>query len=83
MPLDSYVSQPPRSEDWGLNKAYGWKLKRCWRPHTCFLTGKQLWGRRAYHATRMVTGPGTPVFEDYWIEKYQFLLWRLGDVCND
>ena len=71
------VQQSPRSEDWGLKKARGWKLKRCWRPNTCFLTGRQLWGKKAYHATRIITGPGTPVEEDYWLEKNEFIMWNL------
>ena len=76
-PMSDEVQQSPRGEDWGLQKAKGWKLKMCWQPQTCFLTGKQLWGKRAYHAVRTITGPGTPVFEDYWIERDQFLLWNL------
>ena len=78
MPLDSTVTQAPRTEDWGLNRARGWKLKLCWtRPQTCFLTGKQLWGRQAYHGIRMIAGPGDPVIDDYWIEKNEFIIWQL------
>ena len=76
MPLDQ-VHQPPRWEDHGLSRARGWQLKLCWRPVTCFLTGKQLWGRRAYHAHRIIHGPGEAVIEDYWVEKHEFLLSRL------
>lgn len=71
------VQQSPRKEDWGLNKVVNWKYKFCWRPQTCFLTSKPLWGKRAYHGTRMITGPGTPVFDDYWIDRDEFLLWQL------
>lgn len=71
------VQQSPREEDWGLNKVVNWKYKFCWRPQTCFLTGKQLWGKRAYHGNRMINGPGTPVFDDYWIDRDKFLVWRL------
>ena len=69
--------QSPRSEDWGFNKVTNWKLKRCWRPQTCFLTGKQLWGFVAYHGTRIITGPGDPVFDHYWVDKDEFLMWNL------
>lgn len=71
------VQQSPREEDWGLQKVRGWKVKFSWRPQTCFLTGKQLWGKKAYHGVRMITGPGEPVFEDYWIDKYEFVKWQL------
>jgi hypothetical protein len=69
--------QMPRWEDLGLHKAQGWKLKLCWRPQTCFLTSKQLWGQKAYHGVRIITGPGDPVFEHYWVEKDEFLLSKL------
>lgn len=71
------VQQSPREEDWGLQKARGWKLKLCWRPNTCFLTGKQLWGKKAYHAIRVITGPGDHILEDYWIAKDAFIFWQL------
>ena len=67
----------PREDDWGFRKAQGWKLKLCWQPQTCFLTGKQLWGRRAYHGVRIITGPSDPVFDHYWVERDQFLFWNL------
>jgi hypothetical protein len=71
------VQQSPREEDWGLNKVQNWEYKLCWRPQTCFLTGKQLWGRRSYHGIRIITGPGEPVYEDYWVGRDEFLIWRL------
>jgi hypothetical protein len=75
---DFDVSQSPLSEDHGLSRARGWKLKLCWtRPRTCFLTSKPLWGKQAYHGVRVITGPGEPVYEDYWIEKNEFMLWNL------
>lgn len=77
MPLDMSVSQSPPSEDWGLQRAVGWRLKLCWLPKQCYLTGKKLWGRYAYYGERWITGPGEPVMESYWIEKHQFLLWTL------
>jgi hypothetical protein len=56
MPNDlSVPQQPPRSQDWGLNRATGWTLKICWRTNTCFLTGKQLW--RNVHITAKGRSP--------------------------
>jgi hypothetical protein len=75
--MSDEVTQAPLSSDWGLNKAKDWKLKLCWIPKDCFLSGKNLWGKRAYHGVRMITGPGEPVFEDYWIDKNEFLIWNL------
>jgi len=79
--MSDEVQGSPRSQDWGLQKARGWKLKFCWRPNTCFLTGQQLWGKKAYHGIRMITGPGEPVFENYWIAKDEFILWNLKGRC--
>ena len=77
MPIDSFVSRAPLSEDWGLNRAKWWELKLCWMPKKCFLTGKSLWGKRAYHGENWITGPGEPVVHHYWIEKNEFLIWNL------
>lgn len=67
----------PKSQDWGLNRAVSWRMKFCWFPHYCFLSGKSLWGKSAYHGINIITGPGDPVQEDYWIEKDEFLIWNL------
>ena len=68
------VGQSPPSQDWGLKRACGWKLKLCWTPKKCFLSGKDLWGKRAYHGENWITGPGDPVINHYWIEKNEFLI---------
>lgn len=75
--MSDEIQQAPLSEDWGLNRAVGWKLKLCWTPKNCFLSGKKLWGKRAYQGINMITGPGEPVIEEYWLEKSEFLFWNL------
>jgi hypothetical protein len=75
--FDSKVQNSPPSEDWGLRRANHWKLKLCWLPKKCFLTGKDLWGKFAYHGERWITGPGEPIVEHYWIEKTEFIIWNL------
>jgi hypothetical protein len=75
--FDPDVTQEPRASDWGLSRAKDWKLILCMRPRTCFLTGKQLWGSRCYKGIRVITGPGEPVIEDYFIEKFEFMKWQL------
>lgn len=75
--------QSPPSEDWGLKRAQGWKLKLCWTPKKCFLSEKALWGKKAYHAQRVITGPGDPVIEDYWLEKFEFMKWQLTKAYHD
>ncbi len=77
MPMDSFVQQSPPSEDWGLRRATGWKIKMCWAPKKCFLTGKQLWGKQAYYGENWITGPGDPHVNEYWIDKNTFILWKI------
>jgi hypothetical protein len=77
MPLDGNVSQALPSQNWGLQKVFNWRLRICYLPKQCYLSGKKLWGRYAYHGERWITGPGEPVVEHYWIEKNEFLIWNL------
>jgi hypothetical protein len=63
--------------NWGLSRVKSWDLKLSWLPRTCFLSSRQLWGQQAYHGVRWIHGPGEPVEEEYWIERNEFLLWRL------
>lgn len=75
--LDGEVQGAPREEDYGLSRVKYWEYKLCWSPRTCFLSGKQLWGKRAYVGERYIHGPGEPVVDTYWISKEKFLLWQL------
>ena len=77
MPMDSPTQSPP-SENWGLNhRGVKWHLHFCWLPSKCFLTDKNIWLKKCYKGTRMITGPGEPVSVDYYIDKHEFLLWQL------
>jgi hypothetical protein len=76
MPMDN-ITETPLSQDWGLQRASYWELKFCVVPKRCFLTNKKLWGKRAYHGERWITGPDEPIVEHYWIEKDEFLKWNL------
>jgi len=75
--LDHKVEQSPPWENWGMLRANNWQLKRCWWPRQCNLTGQKLWGRLAYRGEHWITGPGEPVVDYYWVEKSEFLLWRI------
>lgn len=78
--LDQSVTQSPLGDDWGLNRVKVWDYQLCWSPAKCFLTGRSLWGRFAYRGVRYIHGPGDPVEDVYWIEKTEFLIWRLKSV---
>lgn len=76
MPLDD-TTHAPLTDDWGLNRAQRWDLKLCWLPKKCFLTGKPLWGRLAYCGIRWIHGPGEHIEQVYWVDRHEYLLWRL------
>ena len=71
------VQQVHHPDNWGLRRASYWKLTFCWLPKRCYLTGKKLWGCRAYRGENWITGPGEPLMLSYWIEKTEFLVWNL------
>jgi len=62
-----------------LHKAT-WKLCFAWQPHVCELSRKVIWLQTAYRGTRVITGPGTPVVERYWLTPVEFVMWRLKNV---
>lgn len=71
------IAQAPISQDWGLSRVKVWKLHFNLWPRKCFLSGKPLWFKRSYKGIQMITGPGDPVFCDYYIEKSEFIMWNL------
>ena len=71
------VSQAPLYQHWGLNRVSDWNLKLCWFPKKCFLSQKNIWWKYAYYGENLITGPGEPILEQYWIEKSEFLIWNL------
>lgn len=73
----SDVQQSPLSDDWGLKRAGNWRLQICWLPRKCFISEKPLWGKLAYHGERLITGPGEPVVEHYWLDRNEFIIWNL------
>lgn len=77
MPLDNLVDQAPRSQDWGLQNAGNWHLHFCMWPRRCFLTDKSLWLKRCYKGRRRIRRDIEFVFDDFYIEKAEFIFWNL------
>lgn len=79
MPLDN--SFDTVQINWRLLRVTKWKLRLCWRPETCSLTGMKLWGKQAYYGEYYggyVTYPDMdPDMEHYWIERNEFIIWQL------
>jgi hypothetical protein len=63
---------------------YFWKLKFVWCPRRCEVSNKLMWLEQAYKGTRMITGPGEPVFMYKWLTKEEYLLAAIkGKIYND
>jgi len=54
-----------------------WRLRFLWWPKRSSITGRRLWLRQVYEGTRMITGPGDPVFLFRYHEPAEHLIWRL------
>jgi hypothetical protein len=53
------------------------QLKFCLWPRRCYISGKRLWLKKAYKETAMWTGPGDPVYESRWYDRYEFIMLTL------
>jgi hypothetical protein len=57
-----------------------WQYKFAIFPKRCNISKKTIWFKYAYKGTRMITGPGEPVFEYRWLTKEEFVVARLKGV---
>ena len=51
-----------------------WKYTFVIWPRHCEISKKYIWLECAYKGTRIITGPGEPVFEYKWLTKEEYLL---------
>ena len=54
-----------------------WDYKFIWFPKECAISGKTLWLCRAYRGTKVITGPGDPVFLHWWHHPKEHFMWKL------
>lgn len=66
-----------QSYDYFYDKCLGAQLKFAWLPKTCYISGKTIWLKYGYRMTRMITGPGDPIFEHRWHDKIEHIIWKL------
>ena len=66
-----------QSYDYFYDKLLGTELKFAWLPQTCHISGKIIWLKYGYRMTRMITGPGDPIFEHRWHDKMEHIIWKL------
>jgi hypothetical protein len=62
---------------YALERVESWHLQFVLVPHRCILSGRLIWMNFAYKGTRIITGPGTPVIETFWMSKENFIIWQL------
>jgi hypothetical protein len=72
MPLDQV-----QSYDYFYDRMIGTELKFAWLPKLCHISGKRIWLKYGYRMTRMITGPGTPIFQHRWHDKNTHIIWKL------
>lgn len=46
-------------------------------PRRDALSNKLLWLKPAMKGVRIITGPGTPVVETYWVDPEEYLMYKL------
>ena len=66
-----------QSYDPFYDRVIGTELKFAWLPKICEISGKKIWLKRGYRLTRMITGPGDPIFEHRWHDKNAHIIWKL------
>jgi hypothetical protein len=78
--LDSSVTTGPDAEEpyyYWHNRVSNWQLKFAWLPHRCSLSNQFIWLKFAYCGRKIISGPGEPVFEDYWHTTAEHIIWLL------
>jgi hypothetical protein len=64
--------------DWSFNnRRLGQESKICLWPRKCFISGKNIWLKKCKVIHTMLTGPGSPIFETFWCDQNEFLLYEL------
>lgn len=81
MPLDNLMNQPLFSQREFYRNAH-WQSKFVLWPRRCDLSERPIWLERAYCGTRVITGPGDPVYEYRWLTKESFIQAALGGIIN-
>jgi len=60
-----------------LSRISSARMKFCIWPRRCYNTGGSIWLKYAYCTTKVITGPGDPIFVHRWYSREEFLLLRL------
>lgn len=74
MPLDQTQSYDPFYDS---RLMIGTELKFAWLPQKCHISDKRIWLKYGYRMTRIITGPGEPLFQYRWHDKNTHIMWLL------
>ena len=69
----------PQTESYNsfYSRMIGTEYKFAWLPQRCDISGNRIWLKYGYRLTRIITGPGDPVFEHRWHDKNTHIIWKL------
>jgi hypothetical protein len=73
----NYIPSYFETIEYALDCVSNWALKFAWVPHRCCKSERLIWLEHAYQGTRIITGPGTPITETFWLNKADFVIWKL------
>lgn len=69
----------PDAKLWELKHIKKWDLVFCLYPRTCTISKKLIWFKYCYKGIWLITGPGDPIKETYYIDKHEFILYKLKE----
>ena len=75
--MSLYVPFDKEQDDIWFYKTSFVEYKFAFIPKRCALTGKRIWLKRGYKFTKMITGPGDPVYLYRWHNSKEHILWLL------
>jgi hypothetical protein len=73
----TYVPSYFETIEYALKRVESWHLEFAFMPHRCIRSRSLIWLKYAYKGIRIITGPGTPVVETFWMTKEDFIIWQL------
>jgi hypothetical protein len=82
MPLDNIMGYQPIFSQREFFRRAHWQSKFALWPRRCYLSKKRIWLTHAYLGTRVITGPGDPVYEYKWVTKESFINAALGGIIK-
>ena len=68
-------------EEYFYRNAYWAKSFALW-PRQCDQSGKRIWLEQCYKGTRMITGPGDPVYLHRWVNRKEYVFAQIKGLIT-